>query len=101
MKDKTKIIIIYIMTFILILSNTPLFNGSTIIEMILRSFGISAFSSQGDTGFYFPTIGMLLTGVIFWIYLRKSLPKSKFSKNYFYYCFGMVLFTVIVSNWIQ
>jgi len=100
LKDKTKIIIIYIMTFLMILSNAPLFNGATIIELILRTFGINTFYSQGDTGLYYPTIAMLLTGVIFWIYLRKSVSKSKFSKDYFYYCFAMALVAAIVTNWI-
>ena len=98
MSDKTKITIIYIMTFILILSNVPIYNGATIIEMILRSFGITTFSSNGDTGFYYPTIAMLSIGMIFWIYLRKTVLKSKFSKDYLYYCFGMMVVISIVNN---
>jgi len=101
LKDKNKIIIIYIITFILILSNSPLFNGTSIIEMILRTFGVFTFSSQGNTGFYYPTIAMLMIGVVLWIYLRKSIPKSKFSKDYFYYCFGMIFVLAIINNWIH
>jgi hypothetical protein len=68
--------------------------------MFLRTFGINTFSSQGDTGLYYPTIAMFVTGAILWIYLRKSVPKSKFSKDYFYYCFGMMIVIAIVKNWI-
>ncbi len=101
MSDKRKIIIIYVITFILILSNAPIFNGTSIIELILKAFDITALSSQGDTGFYYPTIAMLFIGLILWIYLRKSVPKSKFSKEYFYYCFGMMVIVGIVNNWIH
>jgi len=98
LKDKTKIIIIYIMTFILIFSNAPIFNGTTIIELVLRTFNITTFFTQGDTGLYYPTIVMLFIGLIFWIYLRKIIPKSKFSKEYFYYCFGMMVVIAIINN---
>ncbi len=47
------------------------------------------------------TIVMLFIGLILWIYLRKSVPKSKFSKDYFYYCFGMMLVIAIANNWIH
>jgi hypothetical protein len=66
--------------------------------MILRTFGIDTFFSQGDTGLYYPTIAMFVAGVIFWIYLRKTVSKSKFSKDYFYYCFGMMIVIAIVKN---
>lgn len=101
MSDKTKIIIIYVFTFILILSNVRIVNGTSIIEMILNAFDVTAFSSKGDTGFYYPTIAMLFIGLILWIYLCKSVPKSKFSKDYFYYCFGMMVIVSIVNNWIH
>lgn len=101
MKENNKIIIIYIITFILILSNSPLFNGTSIIEMILRAFGVLSFSSQVDTGLYYPTFVMLLIGVVLWIYLRRSAPESKFSKYYFFYCIEMMFVLAIVNNMIH
>lgn len=101
MSDKARIIIIYVISFILILSNVPIINGTSIIEIILKAFDITALSSKGDTGFYYPTIAMLFIVFILWKYLRKTVPKSKFSKDYFYYFFGMMFIISIVNNWIH
>jgi len=91
----------YFLTFILILSNVPLFNGATVIEMILRPLGVDNFSSQGDTGLYYPTVAMLMAGVFIWLYLRKLVPNSKFSKDYFYYSFGMMVILAIAKTFIE
>ncbi len=102
MSEKTKVNIVYIITFTLILSNAHIFNGSSLIEMILRAFDITTFYSQGDTaGFYYPTIAVLFIGLMLWIYLRKSVPKSKFSRDYFYYCLSMMLIISLVNHWIH
>lgn len=98
---KTKVLIIYILTFVLILLNVPLFNGVNAVETVLRSVGINTFHSQGDTGFYYPTIVMFVIGVLFWMFLLKTAPKSKASKNYFYYCFGMMTLLAIINNALQ
>ncbi len=98
MNTKTKIMIVYIFTFILIMSNIPIFKETTIIEYLLMNIGINEFHSNGETGFYYPTIAMLVIGVCLWIFLLKLAPKSKFSKDYFYYCFGMMFLGAIVNN---
>lgn len=96
MKDKTKIIIIYLTTFILLLANSPI-KDTTVIEIILKTFGISTFYSNGEVGFYYPSIAILTTLIILGFYLHRTLPKSKFSKNYFYYCLLMIIFIAIVK----
>lgn len=80
MTTKTKIIIVYLLTFILIISNAPIFNETTIIDFLLRNLGINEFHSNGETGLYYPTISMFLIGVFFWILLLKSAPKVSFQK---------------------
>lgn len=98
MKTKSKIIIVYILTFLLILSNVPIFNGTTTIEILLSNVGVNTFHSQGETGLYYPTIVMIGFGFCFWLILLKLAPKSKFSKDYFYYCFGMMVLIAIVNK---
>lgn len=98
MTTKTKIIIVYVLTFILLISNTPIFNETTAIEFLFRNLGINEFHSNGETGLYYPTIVMFLIGFFFWIILRKSASNSKFSKDYFYYCFGMMVLIAIVNK---
>lgn len=97
MKDKTKIIMIYLTTFILFLANSTV-KDTTVIEIILKEFGISTFYSNGEVGFYYPTILILIILVLFGIYLHKTIPKNKFSKNYFYNCLLMVIFISIIKN---
>ena len=93
-----KVIIVYILTFVLILSNTLVLNGMTLFENVLSNLGVNAFYSHGATGFYYPTIVMLVLGVCFWLFLLKSEPTSKFSKHYFYYCFGMLFLVTIINR---
>lgn len=98
MNQKYKIMVIYMATFALILINVPIFSGSTTIEILLRNSGVNTFHSNGETGFYYPSLIILAIGFIFWGVLRRVAPKSKFSKDYFYYCFGMIMLVAIANN---
>ena len=95
---KIKVLIAYVLTFILLFINTPLFDGTSLIEIGLKEFGVTSFHSQGDTGFYYPSFVMLAMGGIIWFYLRKIAPKTKYSKDYFYYCFGMMVVLAVINN---
>lgn len=101
MTKNKKVIVVYIVTIALMILNTPLMNGATLFEKAMNPLGITSFFSNGTTGIYYPSIGMLLIGLALWLYLRKLVPNSKYSKDYFYYCFGIIVILAVIKNWLQ
>ena len=98
---KIKVLIAYVLTFILLFINTPLFDGISLVEIGLKEFGVTSFYSGGDTGLYYPSFVMLILGALIYVYLLKVAPKTKYSQNYFYYSFGLLVVFAVTRNFLS
>lgn len=98
MRAKTKIVIIYIATMVLLALNINWFSDKPFVEIIFSKIGIRYFHLNGDTGFYVPTLILLTILLSFWLYLRKQDKKNRFVKDYWYYCFFMMIGVSIVGK---
>lgn len=98
MQVRTKIKLIYIATIVLLALNINWFSDQPLIELIFSQVGIKHFHLNGDTGFYVPTLILLSIVLLFGVYLRKLDKDNRFAKDYWYYCFFMMIGVSIVGK---
>lgn len=98
MKTKMKVVIIYVLSILAVFSTMSTNNDMPIIERVLRHFGITSFHSNGDTGWYYPTLVAVGFVILSWYFLHKTDPESRVVKYYLYYLSGIVIVIALVAQ---
>ena len=100
MKSKLKVALIYAISLLVVLSTMSTSNSMPFIERILRRLGITSFHSQGDTGWYYPTLAAVVIVILSWYLLHKTDSESKVVKYYLYYLSAIVITIALAAQFI-
>ena len=103
MRRETKGILIYAANFFVILFCSTIFHGQSIIEILLRQWGLGTGYSAGDYGTYYPGVIALLFIFGSWIVLRCTFDEknAKMVKNYPYIMISIAITVMIISRIIK
>ena len=100
MKSKLKVNIIYAISILAVLSTMSTSKNMPFIERVLRRLGITSFHSQGDTGWYYPTLVVVAIVILSWYLLHKTDSESKYVKYYLYYLSGIVITIALAAQFV-
>lgn len=98
MNKKKKVLIIYFLTILIMISFDININNKNFVVLILNKLGINKLFSNGDSGFYYPSIIALTILFINSRIIKKINIDNKLHKDYLIHCFGLIFIIKILQR---